>query len=208
MHKKIFIIALALLLLLPLSSAEISSSDKEEIQNQIKLIVDSINKGNANFISSMISPNARQGLNEEIESKVAGKPITFSQNIRSFEYIEDNQVKVRGRFSASGIGWEITGFSNYYTFENVEGTWLLTDTNFHTRADGSYILRFIIRIFTFLIPVFLLFSAFWIWMIIDCAQRSFDDKIAWILIIVFLGILGAALYFFIKRKQLRKNKIN
>ena len=44
-----------------------------------------------------------------------------------------------------------------------------------------------------------LLFAFWIWMIIDCARRSFRkdmDKVVWILVIVFLSFLGAAVYYF------------
>lgn len=45
---------------------------------------------------------------------------------------------------------------------------------------------------------------FWIWMIVDCANRKMkeNDKIVWILIIVLIGILGAIIYYFvIKRKK-------
>ncbi|MCX6708688.1 MAG: PLDc N-terminal domain-containing protein [Candidatus Woesearchaeota archaeon] len=45
---------------------------------------------------------------------------------------------------------------------------------------------------------------FWIWMIIDCAKRkglSDSERIAWILVLVFLQVLGAAIYYFaVKRK--------
>ena len=39
---------------------------------------------------------------------------------------------------------------------------------------------------------------FWIMMIIDCAKRTFKnetEKIAWLLIIVFLHALGALIYY-------------
>ena len=40
---------------------------------------------------------------------------------------------------------------------------------------------------------------FWIIMIIDCAKRNFkgdSEKVVWILVIVLLGFLGAAIYYF------------
>ncbi len=40
---------------------------------------------------------------------------------------------------------------------------------------------------------------FWIWTIIDCARRNFKgdtEKIVWILILIFLGILGSIIYYF------------
>ena len=44
--------------------------------------------------------------------------------------------------------------------------------------------------------------AFWVWMLIDCVQRDFgegSEKVIWVLVIVFLGILGAIIYYFIGR---------
>lgn len=46
--------------------------------------------------------------------------------------------------------------------------------------------------------------AFWIRMIIDCAGREFknpNDKIVWILIIIFLQFLGAVIYWAVIKKS-------
>lgn len=46
--------------------------------------------------------------------------------------------------------------------------------------------------------------AFWVWMIIDCATRSFsepNDKIVWILVIVLFYLVGAVIYFFVGRRR-------
>jgi drug/metabolite transporter (DMT)-like permease len=48
---------------------------------------------------------------------------------------------------------------------------------------------------------------FWILMIIDAAQRkglSDGERIAWILVLVFIGIIGALIYYFaVKRNSKR-----
>ena len=57
---------------------------------------------------------------------------------------------------------------------------------------------FAVMFFMFIIVI--LFAIFWIWMIVDCAQRKFKDdgsKIAWILIVVLLGFIGAIIYYFV-----------
>ena len=46
----------------------------------------------------------------------------------------------------------------------------------------------------------ILFLTFWIWMIVDCAQRKFKndlEKIIWILVIVFAHWIGSIVYFIV-----------
>jgi hypothetical protein len=52
-----------------------------------------------------------------------------------------------------------------------------------------------------LLGVFLFLSIFWLWMLIDCLLSSLPavEKVVWLLVIFFLHILGAALYFFLAR---------
>lgn len=45
---------------------------------------------------------------------------------------------------------------------------------------------------------------FWIWMIVDCATHEpseGNDKVVWILIIVLTHIIGALIYYFIRRPR-------
>lgn len=47
-------------------------------------------------------------------------------------------------------------------------------------------------------------AIFWIWMIIDVAQNepeNGNDKIMWILVVVLAGIIGAAVYYFVRRPE-------
>ncbi len=43
----------------------------------------------------------------------------------------------------------------------------------------------------------------WVMMLLDCAQRRFpkeDDKIIWILVLVFTSWLGALIYYFVVKR--------
>ena len=45
---------------------------------------------------------------------------------------------------------------------------------------------------------------FWIWMIVECATKEpsqGNDKIVWIVIIVFAQLIGALIYYFVRRPQ-------
>ena len=50
----------------------------------------------------------------------------------------------------------------------------------------------------------LLSFIFWIWMLIDCASNEpseGNDKMIWMLVIIFLQGLGALVYFFARRPK-------
>jgi hypothetical protein len=42
---------------------------------------------------------------------------------------------------------------------------------------------------------------FWLWMLIDCLADQKEDKLVWFLVIFFLSLLGAVLYYFLARKK-------
>lgn len=45
---------------------------------------------------------------------------------------------------------------------------------------------------------------FWVWMIVDCATKEpsqGNDKIVWILVIIFTNWIGALIYYFVRRPQ-------
>jgi hypothetical protein len=46
-------------------------------------------------------------------------------------------------------------------------------------------------------------SAFWVWMLVDCAtnESSGTEKIVWVLIILFGGCIGAPIYYFARRPR-------
>jgi len=59
---------------------------------------------------------------------------------------------------------------------------------------------FVLMLLAVLIPIALVLCVFWIWMLISAVQNqglTEGEKIAWVLVIVFVHWLGALLYFFI-----------
>jgi hypothetical protein len=53
-----------------------------------------------------------------------------------------------------------------------------------------------------------LLFAFWIWMIVDCVTNEppSNDKIVWVLIVIFLNWIGATVYFFARRRNRNKGQ--
>ncbi|MGC8990969.1 MAG: PLDc N-terminal domain-containing protein [Verrucomicrobiia bacterium] len=70
-------------------------------------------------------------------------------------------------------------------------------------AEVLFLLSFLL-----ILPVTLLCMAFWIWMLVDCALNEpseGNDKLVWIIIILFANFIGALIYFLARRPQ-RKAK--
>jgi hypothetical protein len=47
-------------------------------------------------------------------------------------------------------------------------------------------------------------NVFWVWMLVECLMKESsegNDKVIWALVIVFLSVLGAAIYFFVRRPE-------
>lgn len=59
------------------------------------------------------------------------------------------------------------------------------------------------------VPVALAVLAFWIWMLVDCLVHESDEgneKVAWTIVIVFLQVIGAILYFVVRRPRRRSRE--
>lgn len=58
-------------------------------------------------------------------------------------------------------------------------------------------------VFIFL-PLCLGTTAFWIWMLIDCLKYEppgSNEKLIWVLVILFGHLLGAVIYYFVRRVE-------
>jgi hypothetical protein len=47
-------------------------------------------------------------------------------------------------------------------------------------------------------------TLFWIWVLVDCITKESsegNDKVAWVLIILFVPLIGALLYYFVRRPE-------
>ena len=70
---------------------------------------------------------------------------------------------------------------------------------------GIHVAELILLFFLFgVIVIGILGTLFWIWMLIDCATKEpsqGNDKVIWILVIIFTHFIGALIYYFIRRPE-------
>ena len=80
--------------------------------------------------------------------------------------------------------------------------------NYYMLAEASSaVLLLPFLIFIPLALVGLALTVFWIWMLVDCATKepsAGNEKIIWILVIIFTHWLGALIYFLVRRPQRKK----
>lgn len=173
----------------------------EKCMDTLALFVNGVNEKQKSLVLSSIAFDQKD-LKKAIINMMQTRNIKYSLYLHSVEHggveiLSDRVIKLTGDYElneACGFGTSsIKGFSNYYLFENRDGdSWVIVDTNFHTKLDWDY--------YYFLI-LFLLFL-FYIWMLIDCFNRKFEKRGKWFCIIIFIPFIGNLLYFFrVKLKQ-------
>lgn len=187
------------------AQASLSPTDKQEISNNLDILVQSVNSGDTQKITSLISPN-NPALQTDVQERIRGGigyQLDYSPLDQNVEILNSDQVKVKARFAASGVGWNVSGLSTYFVFEKQNNQWLITDTDFYKKLGADYVFGILKWVLIFGGPIFLVLFVFWLWILIDCAKREFDDKALWIILLIFLNFPAAILYFFIVK---RKNK--
>ena len=188
----------------------LSSIDKQQITENLNTLVQSVNTGDIQKISALVTPN-NQILQSEIQKQIGGGvnyQLDYTPIDNNVELLDSNQVKVNAKFAASGVGWNISGLSTYFVFQKQNNKWLIIDTDFHKKLGADYTFGVLKKVFMFAGPIFLLFFIFWLWMLIDCVKREFDDKALWVILLIFLSFFAAVLYYFIvKRKNITRKPL-
>lgn len=187
-------------------TAELSPEDKEQIKSQVEQLVAAVNTGNAETMAGILSPQARAKLAEEFRTFLEEENHQLQQKVESFRELPDGKVKVKGSYSLSGSDWKVNGISASYVFEQQGNSWLLVDTTIHQKADPFYFLRLVGKVLAIALPLIIIINIFWIWMLVDAAQREFEHKVLWILLLIFTGIIGAGLYFFLIRRKMKQQQ--
>ena len=201
----IFTISLLSLGTIVFAQTSLSPTDKQQISDNLYTLVQSINSGDTQKITSLISSN-NPTLQTDVQERIRGGiryQLDYSPLDQNVEVLNSEQVKVKARFAASGVGWNVSGLSTYFIFEKQNSQWLITDTDFYKKLGTDYVFNILKKVLIFGGPIFLILFGFWLWMLIDWEKREFDDKALWIILLIFLNFIAAILYFFIVK---RKNK--
>lgn len=64
-----------------------------------------------------------------------------------------------------------------------------------------------IGLFLVFFAVAIWMTVFWIMMLVHAAKYDIKDKVVWILVIVFTGIVGAIIYYFVIKRDFDKQQL-
>jgi len=193
------------------AQSNISLIDRQQIADDLDNLVQAVNTGDTPKIISLVSqdnPILRSEIQDRIRGGIAYQ-LAYDPFEKNLQVLSDNKVKVTGKFAASGVGWYVNGLSTYFVFEkSSDQQWLITDTDFHRKLGLDYTFNFVKKILAIVGPISLVLLAFWLWMLIDCIKREFDDKALWIILLILLNFIAAIPYFFIvKRKNITRKPL-
>lgn len=196
------------------AQTEIAESDRKAIWVVLDELGQAIVREDIDSILSRLSPNIDReeynNIKEAITEKFSSYDYTeykFSppayQKIKILE--QGRQVRFKTGYSekykrASGSG-SSSGFSSNFVMEKIKGEWLILNTDFHTKERAMKLMGIILGFFVLLGIGCIIF---WFWMLIDCIKRDFikpDDKVIWVLLIIFIQIIGAIIYYFMVRRK-------
>ncbi len=72
----------------------------------------------------------------------------------------------------------------------------------YSDQEAWYLVEMVLLVGFYSIPI--AFLAFWVWMVIDCVKHEpteGNDKLIWILILMFMNCLGALIYYIFRRRE-------
>ena len=199
-----------------LAQPEISESDRKAIWAVLDELGQAIVRKDLDSIMSRLSPNMDREKYNKIYKIIKEKFDSYDYTeykfsppaYRKIEILEPGKkVKFKVRYSEKYRGPTVSGstsgLTSNFVMEKIDGKWLILDTDFYTKENAIKILGVIIGFFVLSgIALFI----FWLWMLIDCIKRDFtksNDKIVWILVIIFTQIIGAIIYYFVVKKKSR-----
>ncbi|EKE30140.1 MAG: hypothetical protein ACD_2C00037G0004 [uncultured bacterium (gcode 4)] len=187
------------------SASDISSLDKVRIKQTLRNLVKAINEWDSSAVSELISSENKE-LESDIQDRVSWRiayELDYNPFDKHIETISDDKVKLDAIFAAAGPGWNINWLWTYFILQKNGNKWFIADTDFHTKLWADYVFGIFKKIMIYWSPIFIIIFWFWIWMLIDCIKREFDEKSTWIILLIFLNVFASILYFFmIKRKNI------
>ncbi len=192
--------------------AAVSSLDETDILRTIGYLEDCVYAGDAQSVLTLLSPNARPALKKEVEAALAGNTVRFYQRIDTWNSLSPTKIRVEGSIRLEGhaettkpgesstFNWQMNDVRDFFVFDKINGQWFIADMDFHRMLNTGFAAH-PLAMTGLLVAAFIFCGIFWIWMLVDCIVKPVENKIVWLLVIIFLNIIGATLYILLAHRN-------
>lgn len=200
------------------AQARVAEADRDAIWQVLDEIGQAMVREDLDSILVRLSPNMdaqeRYKIKEALKEKFRKYDYTeyrFSPpDYKKIEVIDpDEKLKFTVTYSEKYKGVSSSGSSSglwsNFVIEKIDGEWLVLNTDFYTKERALKTAGVFFGSFMFL---FMLAGAasfiFWLMMLLDCVKRDFakpNDKVIWVLVIIFIQAIGALIYYFVVKKK-------
>lgn len=196
---------------------ELSDIDKGQVSQNITNFIFALQRNDIAEVQSFFDATNYKLL-AEVKQKLGEIKITsYELSEQNISGIGQGRARVSGRVIARGevLGgnWQVNGWPVYFVFNKIGEKWLITDTDFHKNVGLGDMGSIIKKVFPSLavlgmagILIAVLLQVFWLWMLVNCFGRDFDEKNKWLVILFFTNFIGAFFYYFlIKRRKVQQS---
>ncbi|MDD5750098.1 MAG: PLD nuclease N-terminal domain-containing protein [Candidatus Pacebacteria bacterium] len=195
---------------------ELSDVDNNQISQNITNFIFALQRNDIAEAQSFFDTTNYKLLAEVKEALNEIKIYSYDLSEQNISGIGQGQAKARGKVIARGevLGgnWQVNGWPVYFVFNKIGEKWLITDTDFHKSVglgDTGSIMKTILPFFIIFVVAVVLLQVFWLWMLVNCFGRDFDEKNKWLVVLFFTNFIGAFFYYFlIKRRKVQQSFSN
>ena len=150
MNKRFKIITLLFLIIFSCFIVKAEEYLPYEARESLTAFINNMNTGNTDVFNYIDTNNAE--LYGNVQKYLNGSYLVYEVN--NSEKISDDEYTVTGRISASGAGWNVTGFKVDFKLKKVDDKFIITDTTLFNVIGSENVLKFILKIFAILGAIF------------------------------------------------------
>ena len=150
MNKKIKFISILFLIVFSCFVVKAEEYLPNEARESLTAFINNMNTGNPEVFNYIDTNNTE--LYGNVQKYLNGSYLIYEVN--NIDKLREDEYTVKGRISASGAGWNVTGFQVDFKLKKIDDKFIITDTTLFNVIGTENVLKFSLKIFAILGAVF------------------------------------------------------
>ncbi len=218
LFPKLFALSLFAMLIIPsfaFAQTQVSTEQRNVLLGVVDDVEEAVLSEDATGLLNLMTSDLASEIGPAIKGALASPNDVLEFNIYAVQFsrIDAEHTRMDAQYSIESRGsngkWSVKGLSTYFVLEEAQGSFLISDTNLNkviTPFDFMGLIGDNIKYILWFAMIGFVLSAFWIWMLVDVLMRDIPNETTWVLVIIFAGWIGAAIYFFTGRRKFKMKK--